>query len=378
MLILKNLSLGSLLTAGVISASLTHAADLRIGAVFALSGPSSIYGEVYSTGTNLAVQHANEDNILDGRLSISYEDGQATPQRSVIGMNKLVNVEKVPFAMVSFSGVSKAVSVISERSKTVTVNAGGGSAELANLGAYFWNVTPLTNVEVKAVLPYLVKERKLKRFALIYVDDPAGDAIRKVIEADLPGLGGELISSFSVPVSAQQFSSIAARVRQAKPDVVYIASYGAQQASMIKQLRDNGVKQQLVSYSGFTIPEINALAEARGAIYTTPSVSWQATDPVTTRFMKDYQAKYGKVPTFYSANYYNAVRLFTLLARDLQKKGKPVTGENLLAQRLETGTFDLVGGKFTFSENGTVTKPSMEVHEVDGKGGKLLTVVKTD
>ena len=376
MSLFKNLGITCLLIGAMVAGKSSFAEDTSIGAVFALSGPSSVYGEVYMTGTNLAVQHANEDKLLNGKLSIVYEDGQALPQRSVIGMNKLVNVEKVPFVMVSFSGVSKAVSSISAQTKTVTINAGGGSAELSGLGPYFWNVTPLTNIEVRALVPYLVKERNLKRFVLVYVDDPAGEAIRREIANNLPPIGGELVTSFSVPVASQQFGSIAAKVREAKPDVVYIASYGAQQQSIIKQLRDNGVTQQIASYSGFTMPEIHALPEARGAIYTTPSVDWKAQDPVTKRFMQDYKAKYNKSPNFYSANYYNAVRLFTLLADGLQKNGKPITGENLLAQRLQTKSFDFVGGKVTFAENGTVITPPMEINEVDGKGGKLLTIVQ--
>ena len=377
MSMLKKLLITGFLSTVVAFATASFAEDTQIGAVFALSGPSSVYGEVYMTGTNLAVEHINADKMLDGKLSIIYEDGQALPQRSVIAMTKLVNVEKVPFALVSFSGVSKAVSSISAQTKTVTINAGGGSGELSGLGPYFWNVTPLTNVEVRALVPYLVTQRKLKRFVLLYVDDPAGEAIRKALDESLPPLGGELVKAFSVPVSSQQFGSVAARIREARPDVVYIASYGAQQASMIKQLRDNGVTQQIASYSGFTIPEINALPEARGAIYTTPSVNWASPDPVTQRFVKDYKAKYNKAPTFYSANYYNAVRLFALLAHALQKQGKPVTGENLLAQRRQSKTFDFVGGKATFADDGTVAAPPMEINEVDGHGGKLLTVVRT-
>src|SRR5207245_965611 len=196
--------------------------------------------------------------------------------------------------------------------------------------------------EVRAMIPYLVKERGLKRVVLVYVDDPLGQAIRKELESALPATGGQLVEALSVPNTAQQFSGIAARVRDAKPDAVYIASYGSQQLQIIKQFRDNGVTQQLASYSAFSVPEINAFPEAKGALYTTQNVDWTSKDPVTKRFVDDYKAKHNKLPSAYIANYYNAVRLFALLAKDLQKKGKPITGENLLAQRIETKTFDLV------------------------------------
>src|SRR5690606_33859487 len=224
-----------------------------------------------------------------------------------------------PYVLSAFTGVSKAISPIAQRTKTVAVNGGGVGPDLAELGPYFWNVIPLANFEVRAMIPYLVKERGLKRFVLVYVDDPLGQAIKSELETNLPPVGGELVEALSVPVNAQQFSGIAARVRDAKPDVVYIASFGAQQSQIIKQLRDNGVPQQLASYSGFGISAINNLPEAKGALFTSQQVDWSSQDPVTKRFVEDYKAKYNRDPVAYAANYYNAVRLFALLASELQK-----------------------------------------------------------
>ena len=94
-------------------------------------------------------------------------------------------------------------------------------------------------------MPYLIKEKGIKRVVLIYIDDPFGNSILDELETTLESAGGELIEKMSVPTTAQQFSGIAAKVRAAKPDAVYIASYGAQQIQIVKQLRDNGVDQQL-------------------------------------------------------------------------------------------------------------------------------------
>lgn len=375
MSILKRIFAAALMT-GAVSAMPAHAADVTIGALFPMSGLNASYGDIFSSGANLARDHINADNLLGGKLSIQYEDSQALPQQGVIGMNKLVNVQKVPYVLSAFTGVSKAISTVAGRTKTVAVNGGGVGPDLAELGPYFWNIIPLANYEVRAIIPYLVNERKLKRFVLVYIDDPLGQAIRKEMEASLPGAGGQLVEALSVPATAQQFGGIAARVRAANPDVVYIASYGSQQLQIVKQFRDNGVKQLLASYTAFSVPEINAQPEALGSLYTTQFMDWNSHDPVTKRFVDDYKKKYNKMPTAYIANYYNAVRLFALLAEQLQKKGKPVTGENLLAQRIESKSFDLVGGKVTFTDTGTVVMP-MQINEIDGKGGKTVSAANT-
>ncbi|HEY8710062.1 MAG TPA: ABC transporter substrate-binding protein [Burkholderiaceae bacterium] len=371
----KQLCARAALAGALAATTAASAQEIKIGALFAMSGTQAALGELMSTGANLAVEHVNADRMLKGKLSLAIEDSQGAPQLGVIGMNKLVNVEKVPYVLSSYTGVAKAIAPIGQRNKVVMVNGGGVGPDLAELGPYFWNVIPLANFEVKAFVPFLVKERGLKRVALIYLDDPLGQSIRKEFEATLPGVGGELVAALSVPVAQQQFAGVAARVREVKPDVVYIASYGAQQVSAIKQLRDNGVTQPLASYGAFSNPEVLALPEARGALFTTQLIDWASNDAVTKRFIDDYKAKHGKMPGVYTTNYYNMVRLFALLASELQKQGKPITGENLLAQRMASKTFDLVGSKVSFETNGTVKAP-IQINEIDANGtAKALSVV---
>lgn len=352
-------------------APLAVAQDVTIGADFPLSGPNASYNELFSSGVDLAVKDINDDKWLNGTLKVQYEDSQALPQQGVIAMNKLVNVYKTPYVLSAFTGVSKAVSTIGARTKTVVVNGGGVGSDLADLGPYFWNVIPLVTDEVHAFLPYLVKERKFKKFVLVYVDDPFGQGVKRELATELPAMGAQLVESMSIPVSAQQFGSLAARVRAANPDVIYLSTYGAQQAQVIKQFRDSGVKQQIVSYSGLSTPEVLKLPEAKGTLFTSQSVDWQAKDAVTQRFLNEYKAKYNKMPPYYSVNYYNAVRLFGILARDLIKEKKPVTGENLLAQRDKIKEFDMVGGKIHFSANGTVRSP-MQINEITGGGNTKI------
>lgn len=337
---------------------------IDIGGTLPMSGPNSEYGELFGGAANVAVTHVNADKMLSKKLVLHIEDSQALPQQGVISMNKLVNVTKVQFVLSAFTGVSKAVAPVGDKAKVVTVNGGGISPDLAELGPYFWNVIPLINLEVKAFAPYLIKEKGLKRFALVYVDDPAGEAIKKELLAEVPKLGGSMEAALQVPRASQQFSGIAAKVREAKPDVVFIASFGAQQAQIVKQLRDNGVTQQIASYSSFAAPTVQQLPEAKGALYPTQSVDWEG-NAKAKRLAADWKAKTGKEADAYVANYYNAVMVFAQLAGHLEKAGKPITGENLLAARKELGSFDVAGGKMVFLPDGTVSMP-LQINEITG------------
>ncbi len=356
-----------------ITAGSAAAQEIKIGANLPMSGPNAEYGDLFSSAANIAVEHANADKMLSKKLVLVIEDSQATPQQGVVAMNKLVSVDKVPYVLSAFTGVSKAIAPVGDKARVVSINGGGISPDLAELGEYFWNVIPLVNVEVQAFAPYLITERNLKNMALIYVDDPAGEAIKKELDAAVPKLGGSIVVALQVPRASQQFSGIAAKVREAKPDVVFIASFGAQQAQITKQLRDNGVTQQIVSYSAYSMPTLMQLPEAKGVLFPTQSVNWNA-DEASARLARDWKAKKGKEPTAYVANYYNAVMVFVRLAQSLEKAGLPITGENLLKQRKATATFDMVGGKMQFLPNGTVTMP-LQLNEVAEGNAKVVKAV---
>ena len=361
--------LGAAAVACLIGAAPVLAQDIKIGGSLPMSGPNAEYGDLFGSAAALAVEHANADKMLSKKLVLVLEDSQATPQQGVVSMNKLVSVEKVPYVLSAFTGVSKAIAPVGDKAKVVSVNGGGIGPDLAELGEYFWNVIPLVNLEVQALAPYF-KERGWNKVALLYVDDPAGEAIKKELDIHVPKNGGSMVSTQQVPRASQQFAGLAAKVREAQPDVVFIASFGTQQAQIVKQLRDNGVKQQLVSYSAFASPTVTQLPEAKGALFPSQTINWDG-DAMSQRLARDWKAKKGKEPNAYVANYYNAVMVFVKLAQALEKSGQPITGENLLKQRKAMGSFDVVGGRMQFLPNGTVSMP-LGIYEIDGAAGKLV------
>ncbi len=343
----------------------------HIGALLPNSGPMTSFGEMFTQGANLAAEHINADKLLPKPFTIDHEDSQGAPQPAVTAMNKLVRVNNEPVVLTAMSGISKAIAPIADREKVVAINGGGVAPDLAKLGPYFFNVIPLVNYEVRALLPYLNTERKIKRVALVYVEDPLGESVLRELTENAPKNGMELVGSFSVPSTSRQFAPIAAKVREVNPDAVYVAYFGQTMVALVKQLRDAGVDKPFVSYSAFNDPDMMALPAAEGSIYSSQKMDWSSTDPVTARFVADFKKKYGKTPSFYNANYYNAVWVTGKAMASLQKKGAEITGENIRNELLAIRTFDAVGGKMEFQPDGTVSMP-MQINEITGGATKVL------
>jgi branched-chain amino acid transport system substrate-binding protein len=326
-----------------------------LGTLYPMTGVLAEFGAIYTSATALALEHVSADKRLKRPIVLKAQDSQSTPQGGAVGMSKLANVDRAPYVLLGLTSVAKAAEPIATRAKVVMINGGAVGPDLAGLSPYLWNIIPLADQELPTAFGWM-KHNNIKRVVLIYLDDPMGNALLKVLSDGLPSVGASLAGRFSVAPSAQQFSAMIAKMRGANPDLVYVASFGTQQTQIFKQLRDNGVNQQLMTYSAGGTPSTAALPEADGLLFTSQAADWDATDPVTSRFVAGWRAKHKNNPSTYAQNYYNATLLYSQLLERLEKEGKPAIGENL-RQEIATGTFDLVGGPTRFSSNGAVDTP---------------------
>lgn len=339
-----------------------------VGTLFPMSGANAEFGTMYLNGVQLALDHIKADKMLKQPIDLQVVDSLATAQGGAIGMSRLANVDKASYVMLGFTGVSKAAAPIGDRAKVVMVNGGGIGPDLATLSPYFWNILPLANQEVRAIFPF-IKKKGLKRIAMIYTEDPSGIAIHKVLESGLPKYGSKLVGAYGVQPSLTQFAAIAAKIRAVKADAVYFASVsGPQAVQIIKQMRDNGITQQLMTYSTGNLPSVSALPESEGLVFTGQAADWSATNPMMKRFVDGWRTKLKSEPTTYALNYYNATLLFAELAHGLEAASKKVTGQTLREQMLQVKTFKLAGGDVTFAANGTADT-GVQLNQI--RGGRI-------
>ncbi len=83
--------------------------------------------------------------------------------------------------MSAYTAVSKAIAPVGDRAEVVSINGGAVGPDLAELGDYFWNVIPLVNFEAEVLIPFVEARRGSKNIALIFVDDPLGESVQKVL-----------------------------------------------------------------------------------------------------------------------------------------------------------------------------------------------------
>ncbi len=104
---------------------------LKVGMILAMTGPGAFYGQVMSRGAGLAAEQINRAGGIEGwKVELLIEDHKSgDADAAVSGGRKLMDVDKVPVILTSYSAPTLAIQPLAVEKKVLLLNGGGvGSA----------------------------------------------------------------------------------------------------------------------------------------------------------------------------------------------------------------------------------------------------------
>jgi branched-chain amino acid transport system substrate-binding protein len=343
---------------------------IRLGAILPLSGGAASSGVWYQRGFEMGVDDVNASGGVDGiKFKAVFEDHQTQPAPAVTAFRKLVSVDKAPVVSLSWSSPTLAVLPIADQTGTLVLVGAANSPRLINAGKYLLANLANAAFEAEVGLRYVSKVLRLQKVAIVYRNDDFGNGMREQVEPMWKQMGGTVVAVEGHDPTAQDFTSLVAKIKAANPQFIYMASSASNQGILVKQLREGGVAQQIVSYLGFEVPEILSVAgnAAEGALYTTSS------NPLGSPAFEEYRARfkqrYGAEPVNFANLQYEIVQHVARATRTLKDRGLAFTGKNYRDVFLEIREFDGILGKTKYRDDGSSVRPQ-DLKTV--KGGKFV------
>jgi branched-chain amino acid transport system substrate-binding protein len=337
----------------------------KFGAMLPLTGNAALSGEFERQAIDLAVEDFHASGALPGaQFQPVYEDMAANPRVAVPAIQKLINVDNVPFSLIGYSSVTLAAAPIAERAKVLLLNSGASSARLAKASPYVFNSIPLADLQAKVILWHAVNVLKMKRIAFYYRNDDLGNDLIEYGEPYAKKIGATVLRMESFTPNAPDHKAQLAKLRADRPEAVFVVAAGNETGNIVKQAREIDFRTQWISYAGYE--NVNTLtigaAAAEGGLYTVASLVGPDGNlfPAAEAFYKKFEQRYGKPREkvdYVAPQFYEGARLYMEAVRILAREGKPVSGENLRQAFLKIDGFESVFGKTRFRPNGTVLKP---------------------
>ena len=328
----------------------------RFGAVLPLTGNGATAGEWMRKGTELAVAEINAQGGINGvPLEVVFEDSQTLARGAVSAFTKLVTVDRVPFAHTAYTSIILAMVPIAEKHKVVLMNGGGISPRLGGASPMLFNQIPLGDFQFAVLARHVRDELRLDRVAMIYRNDDFGVGMIEWARKELPGIRLNLVGAESFEFGSQDFRSQLAKLRATNPAGIFVVAAGLEQANILKQAAEMGLKVTWLGFTPFESRDIAqiAAAPAEGSRYTMPEAVGPRYDALLAAFNARY--KMGQ-PDYLVAGYYDSTEIFANALRYAVGKGWEYNGDNIRKAILEMPPYDGVFGKTQFAADGTVRK----------------------
>jgi branched-chain amino acid transport system substrate-binding protein len=329
--------------------------EFKIGAVFPMTGGSVAQGEAYVKGAKLAEEEINARGGVEGiKVQVIPEDHSTQPNLAVTAFKKLSDVDKVGVIITSFSSPTLAILPLAEEQRIPLVNPAANSPRLigASKGNYLISAIANVALEAEVALSYASKMLKATKMAYVFRNDDFGNGLKDIAVEMWKKMGGEVVAQESHEPTAQEFATLAAKVKAANPDFLYLATSAAIQGQLVKQLREGGVTQQLLSYQGFEVQEILSVggAAAEGALYTISGAP--PSGPTVEAYKARFKAKYGADPVTFNSLMYDAVNDIMRVVGEVRKRGLELNGPNIRDVFFDLKTFEGVSGKYSPLKDG--------------------------
>lgn len=344
---LRHLALALAAAAAVSGA---HAADrVKIGFLSTLSGPGAGLGIDIRDGFNLALKHSG--GKLGGLpAEVIVADDQQSPDAAKQTTERLLKRDKVDFMTgVVFSNVMLAVGQPIFDAKTFYVSANAGPSQYAGeqCNPYFFNVA-WQNDNLHEAVGKTVADKGFKKVALLAPNYPAG---KDALTGFKRYYKGEVVQEVYTRLGQLDYAAELAQVRASQPDAMYIFLPGGMGINFIKQFVASGLSKDVTLFGpGFSADEdvIRAVGEPMLGMFNTSQWAHDMDNPQNKRFVADFQKEYGRLPSLYASQGYDAAMLIDAAVRDV--KGK-IEDKEAVRRALKAANFKSVRGPFKFNTN---------------------------
>lgn len=340
--------------------------EIKIGTFGPYTGDAATDGIQARDGALLAVEQINKKGgVLGKQIKLVTMDDQAKAPESMNVVQKLIQQEKVT-ALVSgsYSTPTKTVAPVVQQAKIPMVVAYAVNPAITQGGNSVFRAIYAGPAQGAAMAEYAVKEKKLKKIAVLNVNNDYGNTNGEGFANQVKKLGGEVVISRNFVDGTKDFKALLTAVKEKNPEAIYIGSYYNEAAQICSQARQLEITVPIFGDDGFDSPKFIELGgkSVEGAIFTTPFFREEPRQ-IVQDFIKAYKEKYNREPDMLSAQAYDSV----LVLADAIKRANSTDKEAIRKALSETKGFEGVTGKFSFDDKNEVIKPVIITKVENGK-----------
>ncbi len=375
--ILRNFSLATVLLFAL-TAVASAASTIKIGGLFAVTGPAAFLGEPERNTAQMVVDQINAAGGIKGRkLELIAMDTQGDATKAVQSATRLVKEGVVAIIGPSTTGDTMAVIPIVQRAKVPMISCSAGVKITEPVKPWVFKTAQNDYLAVAKIYEHLV-QRKLTRVALLTVSDSFGSSGREQLKALAPRYGITIVADDTYGPKDTDMTPQLTKIRGSKAQALICWGTNPGPAIIARNARQLGLGIPLYMSHGVSSKKFIALAGKSAEGITLPSGRVIVADLLPNSdkqkksllaFVKEYQKHFKTEGDHFGGHAWDAMML---LKGAIERGG--ASRPAIRAQLEKTRNFAGIGGIFNYSatDHSGLTKDAFVLVQV--KGGDWVLV----
>ena len=346
---------------------------VKVGVILPITGQQASTGRQIDAAIKLFMAQ-NPGKVAGKKIEVIVKDDAGIPDTTRRLAQELVVNEKV--AVIAGFGLTPcalAAAPIATQSKTPLIVMAAGTSSITEASPFVTR-TSVTLPQVAVAMAEWSNKNKIKKVMTLVSDyGPGIDAER--FYADRVTLnGGTVVEKLRTPLRSPDFAPVLQKVRDAKPDALFVFLPSGQGAAFMKQFAERGLDKagiRLIGTGDITDDDqLNDMGDVALGVVTAHHYAAAHKSAVNQKFVEAFKkANNGMRPNFMAVGGYDGIRVIV----EGLKASKGEGGEKLLAA-MKGQIFESPRGQVLIDGQTRDIVHDMYIRKVERVGGELQNV----
>ena len=355
------------------------AAPIKIGALFAVTGPAAFLGEPERNSAKMVIDEINKAGGVKGRkLELVAYDTAGDATKAVQLATKLIKDDKV-VAIIgpSTTGETMAVIPVAEKEQIPLISCSAGSKITDPVKKWVFKTAQNDSLAVGRIYEYLQKTKQTT-VSILTVSDGFGASGREQLKSQAARYGITVVSDDTYGPKDTDMTSQLTKIRGSHSQAIICWGTNPGPAVIAKNVRQLGIKTPLFMSHGVSSKKFIELAGDAAEGIKLPSGKVVVADLLSgsdkqkkslMAFVKDYQNHYKAEGDHFGGHAWDAI----MLIRGAAENGAD-TPAAIRDQLEKTRSFAGIGGSFTYSaqDHAGLGKDAFVLVEVKNKDWMIV------
>src|SRR6201981_3363146 len=303
----------------------------KIGLIVPMTGGQASTGKQIDNAIKLYMkQHG--DTVAGKKVEVILKDDGALPDKTKTAAQELIVNEKVNvIAGFGVTPAALAAAPLATQGKIPEIVMAAGTSIITEKSPYLVR-TSFTLPQSSTIIGDWAVKNGIKKVATLTSDYAPGNDALNFFKEHFSAGGGEVVEEVKVPLQNPDFAPFLQRMKDAKPDAMFVFVPAGQGGNFMKQYAERGLDKAGIRVIGpgdvMDDDLLNGMGDA--ALGTVTAHLYSAAHPsaMNKEFVAAYKKDFGNRPGFMAVSGYDGIHL---IYEALKKTNGDTDGDKLIA-----------------------------------------------